>query len=214
MDKLYGYVMYNINMKTKNLPITIALCAVLFAPLSVLAQTTPTPAPTNTPAPATTTRTNARAAALADKKAERCALINTKVDQRISKFDDASGLHNTRYESIVTKLREVSDKIKVRGTDTAALDASISSLEEKRQKILSDKSAMITKLQESKTLTCGESQGEFKAKIEEARTLQKSINTTAVEMRQQLSAIRETLKTMRAGISSTPSPRATTTNAI
>ena len=134
--------------------------------------------------------------------ADQCQKVTEKVDLKISNYSEAHSNFDTRSGAVIEKLKTVSAKLAARGLDVTALNANITILETKRAKLAADKQAFVSKLQESKQFTCGASQGQFKAKITEAKTLQKAVVTSSKDLQTTAKAIRENVKTLRAGVAS------------
>ncbi len=137
--------------------------------------------------------------------ADQCQKVTEKVDLKISNYTEAHSNFDTKFTTLIDKLKAVSEKLSARGIDVTALNNNISDLENKRAKLAADKQTFIAKLQESKQFTCGASQGQFRTKITEAKTLQKAVVTSSKDMQTAAKAARDTVKTLRASVaSSTP----------
>lgn len=139
------------------------------------------------------------------KTAVACEKITEKVEARIAKFNSTGESHTMRVDKTIALLKATSEKLKVRGLDTAVLDSQIATLLEKKNKLEASKQAFIAKLSESKGFTCGISQGQFKTKIAEARKLQQVVVADAKDVHEFVKTIRDSIKTVRAQVaSSTP----------
>jgi hypothetical protein len=178
--------------KVTSITLVFSLASAIVFPALLSAQTPVSPAVPTSPATTATV-------------ADQCQKVTEKVDLKISNYSEAHSNFDTRFATIIEKTKTLSQKLSARGIDTAALNNSISTLEAKRAKLATDKQAFIAKLQESKQFTCGASQGQFKAKITEAKTLQKSVVASSKDMQAAAKSIRESIKTIRATVaSSTP----------
>lgn len=173
---------------------TITLSALTFIAVPFLAfAQTPAPIVPNSPAVAVSKSTNT------------CDKVTEKVAARVTKFNEVQSAHDARFTQVTSKLQDISAKLKARGVDTGTLDSQIATLDQKRSKLESDKTAFISKLEESKGLTCGASQGQFKAKVAEAKVLQKAVVADVKDIHDFIKTIRDTIKGMRTQVaSSTP----------
>jgi hypothetical protein len=101
-----------------------------------------------------------------------CAVITKGVETRIKNFDSRKGSHYEQYAKIKTRLDAFITKAKAAGHDTTTLEAHLVVLNTKIQKFVTNYAAYQAALKDTKTATCGKSEGEFKTKIESARTEQ------------------------------------------
>lgn len=156
-------------MKNNNLKkITISIAtAGLFVPMFAFAQTAGTAS--------SGTITNTKQTARAEKVAEVCNKITLRVDEKIAHFNKTHADASPRYDSVIQRLKSVSEKLKSKSIDTTTLDAAIVTLDMKATKIDTDKDAFIAKLTESKSYACGSSEGKYKEVISEAQVLQKNV---------------------------------------
>lgn len=115
--------------------------------------------------------------------AERCAKILERVQNRISNFDDKKGKHISVYSNLVNRINKFIARFDEKKLDTAALKSHLAELQAKIDKFKEDYAAYIAKLKESKTLTCGHSEGEFKGVLLEAKTLLKTVHDDAADIR-------------------------------
>ena len=177
--------------KINTLTLTTGAFSLFVMPLFALAQAPAPVAPVSNGVPV--------------KNVEACAKITEKVTARITKYNEVQGIHDARFQQMVLKLKEISAKLKARSLDTNTLDAQIAVLEQKRSKLETDKQSLMSKLEESKNFTCGASAGQFKAKISEAKLLQKIVVADVKDIHDFAKTVRDTVKSFRAmTASSTP----------
>lgn len=150
-------------MKNNNFKkITVSIAATcVFVPMFAFAQTGDTATPRQT--------------IKAERVAEVCAKVTSRVDERIAHFNKTHANASPRYDSVIERLKSVSEKLKSKSLDTTALDTAIVTLDAKATKIDTDKDAFIAKLTESKSYACGSAEGKYKEIITEAQTLQKVV---------------------------------------
>jgi hypothetical protein len=114
---------------------------------------------------------------------ERCARITARVQNRTSHYDQKETAHAKVYTNLVNRLNKFLTRFKTAGLDTAKLEGFLAELKTKIDKFKSDYAAYIAKLKESKSLTCGYAEGEFRAIMVDAKALLKTVHTDAAEIR-------------------------------
>lgn len=115
------------------------------------------------------------------KVAEHCIRATSKIDAKINKYN-ASADH-TRLLKIQTRLSTLVIKLKTGGYDTATLEADLATLKTKADTCKTAYGQFIAKLGETKNFACGQSQGQFKAALEVAKTQMKSAQTACKDAR-------------------------------
>jgi len=99
----------------------------------------------------------------------RCDLINSRVDTRITRFNQNKERHIERYQNIKTNVTNLITYLKGKGYDTTKLEADLAQFNSMVLEFGTDYSSFITKLEASKQYTCGSSDGQFIAKVDESR---------------------------------------------
>lgn len=112
----------------------------------------------------------------------RCEIVTNRVQNMITKFDTNKQRHIERHTKVVERVKEVVTKLKAKGYDTSKLETDLVSLETKVREFATLYSDFIAKLKESQTLACGNSEGAFKAKLDEARQSLKASREKAKEI--------------------------------
>lgn len=115
--------------------------------------------------------------------AEKCAKIQERVQNRVSNFDDKKGKHISVYTNLVNRINKFIARFDKEKLDTTTIKSHLAELQIKIDKFKEDYAAYIAKLKESKTLTCGHSEGEFKGVLLEAKTLLKTVHDDAADIR-------------------------------
>lgn len=113
----------------------------------------------------------------------RCDLINSRIDLRINNFNANKETHIQRYQNIKTNVTNLVTYLKSKGYDTSKLETDLATLNTMVVTFGTDYSSFITKLEAAKQFTCGQSDGQFKAKIEEARAQLTIARTQAKDIR-------------------------------
>ena len=114
---------------------------------------------------------------------ERCAKIEEKIAERTAHFDERKGKHQKIYNNLVNRVNKFITRFKAAGLTTTTLEGYLSELQTKIDKFKTDYVAYIAKLQESKSLTCGHAEGEFRAILVDARALLKIVHADAADIR-------------------------------
>ncbi len=114
---------------------------------------------------------------------ERCAKIEEKIAERTAHFDERKGKHQKIYNNLVNRVNKFITRFKAAGLTTTTLEGYLSELQTKIDKFKTDYAAYIAKLQESKSLTCGHAEGEFRAIMVDARVELKTVHADAADIR-------------------------------
>jgi len=104
---------------------------------------------------------------LADKV---CQAVTSRVDNRINQYENNQDKWSSRHQGVVKRLTDLADKLAVRGCDVSSIRADISTYQELLTKFQASFRLFIDTLKDSRTLTCGQGDGEFAGKISQART--------------------------------------------
>ena len=114
---------------------------------------------------------------------ERCAKIQERVLERASYFDNREGKHKKVYVNLVNRINKFISRFKAAGLDTTRVEGYLAELQTKINTFKTDYTAYITKLKESRNLTCGHSEGEFRSILVDTKTLLKVVHADAAEIR-------------------------------
>jgi hypothetical protein len=114
---------------------------------------------------------------------QRCTRIQERIQNRIGGFDDNKEKHMKVYENMVERVEKFIEKLSADGYDTSKVATDLKVLEEKIAKFSTDKDARLDALNETKNYACGKSEGEFKAKLAEARKALQLVHADAVDIR-------------------------------
>ena len=92
-------------------------------------------------------------------------------------------MHLKRYQTLREKVARIITSLEAKGLDVTKLKTDLEMLDAKIKKAQDDYAAFIAKLKETKDLSCGSSEGEFKAKLDEARALLKTFREDLEDIR-------------------------------
>lgn len=114
---------------------------------------------------------------------ERCARVQERVKNKTARFDDNKERHTAVYKNLKNRLTKFVERLDAKGYDTSKLKEDLKILDEKIAQFSKDYAAHIAKLNESKTSTCGHSEGEFRGTLVDARALLKTVHQDAQDIR-------------------------------
>lgn len=117
---------------------------------------------------------------------DRCAKIEEKIQERTSHFDERESAHQKVYVNLENRISKFISQFAVAGIDEAKitpLRAHLSELQAMRSSFKEDYAKYIASLKGSKNLTCGHSEGEFRASLVETKVLLKAVHTDAAAIR-------------------------------
>lgn len=104
-----------------------------------------------------------------ENKEKRCEAVTSKVTERVEKFDNNRQDNVIKHKRMVDGVKKIVEKLKEKGYDVTKLEADLKELDSKIVTAAKDFEVFITLLRESKSFACGESQGQFTAKMAEAK---------------------------------------------
>ncbi|MFA5124299.1 MAG: hypothetical protein WC473_00525 [Patescibacteria group bacterium] len=145
----------------------------------------------------------------------RCPVIESKIQIKVSNFDNSKVRHMQAYQTLKDKLSAMSDRLVARGIDVTALKADLAVLDTKIKKFSDDYATYVSLLKQGQESVCGKSAGQFKLELKEAQTALKTVNADALDIRAyynttikaEIARVRAIIKAMSAG-NSTSSPAA------
>jgi len=133
------------------------------------------------------TNVEARKTEMESKKqealAQRCAQIQERVSARFTSFGENNGKRMAVYANMKNRISKFITRLSGEGYDTAKIQADLVVLGTMIQQFETDKQAQMAKLQETHSLACGHSDGEFKGGLTEARTLLTKVHADAMAIR-------------------------------
>lgn len=121
---------------------------------------------------------------LNERQIERRCLVSQKlIEARIENYTKHRDNHKTRYSRVKDRLSKLVAKLTNKGYDTTKLKTDLQILDEKILKFNTDVDAFHKKLEEANDFNCGDSEGAFKSKIQEARALLTIVKDDALDIR-------------------------------
>jgi len=104
-----------------------------------------------------------------EMKGKRCEIIANRVGNKVEKFEGNKGKQLERYQRFSGKLSTAVDKLNTKGYDTSQLASDLKELDGLVKRYASDYEYFISLLRGSQKYTCGESKGDYKSSLQEAR---------------------------------------------
>lgn len=114
---------------------------------------------------------------------QRCTILTTNIDTRITRFNNNKQRHIDRYNNINERVAKFIAQAREQGYDVAKLEADGKTLDQKVQKFASDYAAFISKLEATKSSACGESEGAFRGALQTARQQLAVVRQDSVDIR-------------------------------
>jgi len=137
-----------------------------------------------------------------EAKEEKCKNVESRIEAKMNKYENG----NISVENVHKKLKErignIVTRLKNNGVDASKLEGDLETLDQKIKQVASSYDTFIAALKETKTYACGESQGQFRTKLQEAKKLMVNVRTARQETRSfitgtiipDIKALREQLK--------------------
>ncbi len=116
-------------------------------------------------------------------KIAKCDVIEKNVEKRTTNFAKQKEKHIAQYEKARARIVSLITKLEAAGSDVSKLKVDLVTFDDLIKKFASDYAIYIADLGETKTFTCGRSEGEFKAKLGIARAQLKVVHDDSVAIR-------------------------------
>lgn len=120
---------------------------------------------------------------LEESKEWRCSMITTRIETAIARFDNNKDRHVQTYQEVKQDINDMIVIWKAVGLDTTKLEQDLQTFDQMILDLVSDYSMFVAKLGEAKNFVCGESEGQFKDVLNEARVLMKVVHQDILEIR-------------------------------
>jgi chromosome segregation ATPase len=133
-----------------------------------------------------------------ENQEQRCEVAEGRIDNKINKFDENKENHVERYRHIKEAVSNLVTRLKEKGLDTGNLEKYLTELDSKIKDMASDYQTFIDKLKATKSFACGNSNGDFLAALNEAKSARLTVWQDAVEIRKYIiETIRPEMKRLR-----------------
>jgi len=142
----------------------------------------------------------------------KCNLWETRISDRIASYNGSKDSSTAAYLNISDRLSELKNRLTANGYDATKLTADLQTLGDKINKFVADYEAYMGALTESQSYACGHSNGEFKAKLAEARKLLQVVKQDHSDIKNYyLKAIKPDLQQLRDQIKKSQAEAASST---
>lgn len=115
---------------------------------------------------------------MAELKAQRkenreqwCKNVQTRIDTRVGRYENNQAMYQKVYANMQSRLTRLSQLLASKGGDVTKLNADIATLSGLITKLDNDYAVFVGGLKETQTVTCAESDGEFKKQLGGARNV-------------------------------------------
>jgi hypothetical protein len=125
----------------------------------------------------------ARAAERNARAIARCETLEAKFQLKKTRFEKNKQGHVLAYNNAKERVERFIAKAKDKGYDTAKLEADFAIFETKIADFNTAYTEYITLLQAAKEYTCGEPEGDFRAKLEQTRAQLRIVRQKSLEVR-------------------------------
>lgn len=100
---------------------------------------------------------------------QRCERITTNIQSRIDRFNSIADQRVATYEKVKERVKGIEEQLAAAGYDTSELQNALVELDALIVEHWNQRKAIIATLQESQEYACGESEGEFKSRVQASR---------------------------------------------
>lgn len=147
----------------------------------------------------------AREEAKEERKEKRCERIQNRIQNREERYEEKLNRHEMKFDRVADKVESLSERFKDSGLDVSDLEASLATFEGMVNDLRDEQEAFIAALGETENYVCGESEGEFKNQLKEAREMVPGIKEQVAEvrdyykntLREEILKLREQIKELR-----------------
>jgi len=161
----------------------LILAGLLSLTLAIPAQAATSTKPTIKILNATSTKASEAVKSLVKGVIARCPIIESKIQVKVTTFDNTKIKHLTVYNNLKNRLTKIADRLTARGVDLTALKSDLAVLDTKIAKFNADYADYIAKLKSSQDYVCGKSEGQFKTQLKDTKTALQQVHKDAADIR-------------------------------
>lgn len=145
-----------------------------------------------------TSTTESPAPAGSPAVSQRCNRLTNEIEARIRRYELNHTAHVETYKGVKIRAQNIVDKLEGKGYDLAEIQTDLLTLKSYIDVFEKDYADYIAKLAEAKGFVCGQSEGQFVAKLKDARDALKKVNQDAAVIRNYYKEVlRPDIKTLR-----------------
>ena len=113
----------------------------------------------------------------------RCPVVESKIQVKSTNFDNSKVKNLEAYNRVRASVAKIIDKLAAQGVDVTSLKADLVVYDQKIKKFSDDYGIYIGLLKNSQVYVCGKSEGQFRAKLKEAKVALAQVHKDAVDIR-------------------------------
>ena len=125
---------------------------------------------------------------------KRCDRMQSNIEKRIEMYNQRKDVHKAAYERFLTKVAEIIEKLETKGKDTTQIAQEVEKLETLVKEFATSVESSVAMLEDANDYNCGQSEGEFKTRIQNTRVSFESTRKAAEAVREQMKVVRETIR--------------------
>lgn len=127
-----------------------------------------------------------------------CQNVQTRIDTRVNRYENNQTMYQKVYSNMQTRLQKLSEMLAKKGANVTQLNTDLAKLGELIKKLDTDYTSFTTGLKETQSVTCGQSDGEFKKQLGEARNVLPLIKADSLAIKNfYQTTIKKDLQTIR-----------------
>lgn len=130
---------------------------------------------------------------------EKCKNTENRVQTRLKRYENNRRMYENVYGKAQIRFNRLVNLFKENGLDTTTLEKDLATLEEKTQTLYQNHERFMEQLRASQQLACGESDGQFKTKLGEARKVDQTVRQSRLEVKNFIqNTVRKDIQALRA----------------
>lgn len=118
-----------------------------------------------------------------DAKEEKCKNIESRIEAKLNKYENGNVSVEDAHKRLRERIRNMITRLENNGIDAEKLKTDLATLEQNIEQVAASYGTFVAALKESQTYACGESQGQFRIKLQEAKRLMINVRTERKETR-------------------------------
>lgn len=124
----------------------------------------------------------------------RCELMQSNIEKRIEMYNRRKDVHKAAYERFLTKVEEIIERLEAKGKDTTQIVQEVEELKALIKEFSTSVETSVTMLEEANDYNCGQSEGEFKTRIQDTKVSFEATRESAKAVREQMKMVKETIR--------------------
>lgn len=117
-------------------------------------------------------------------KEQKCKNVQARIRTRIKRYENKQTQSQNVFGNLVSRVESVNTKLKEKGLDTSKLESDSLMLKEKINELNIEHEKFIAGLESAENNACGESDGEYKKQLGDARKMSTEVRGKLIEVRE------------------------------